>query len=56
MTHLTMVFGNEALLNKIVSKSTSEWPSGLAFGLVALIKKRNVRQRTNWMESKGQES
>ena len=40
MAHLTMAFGSEALLNKIASASTREWPGGLAFRLVALIKEK----------------
>ena len=40
MAHLTMAFGTEALLNKIASACTSEWPGGLAHRLVALLKEK----------------
>ena len=35
-----MAFRSEALLNKIASMSTREWPSRLAFRIVALIKEK----------------
>ena len=38
MAHLTMALGTEALLNKVVSVSTTEWPGGLAYELIALLK------------------
>ena len=37
MAHLTMAFGSEALLNKIASACTNEWPGGLAYKLVDMI-------------------
>ena len=40
MAHLTMPFGSKALLNKISSASTSEWPGGLVFRLVVLLKEK----------------
>ena len=40
MAHLTMAFGTEALLNKISSASTADWPGGLAFKLVDLLKEK----------------
>ena len=40
MAHLTMAFGMEALLNKISSASTADWPGGLAFKLVDLLKEK----------------
>ena len=40
MAHLTMAFGSEALLNKIASVKTTDWPGGLAFRLVELIKEK----------------
>ena len=40
MAHLTMAFGTEALLNKISVVSSSDWPGGLAFQLVDLIKEK----------------
>ena len=40
MAHLTMSFGTEALLNKISAVSTADWPGGLAFELVKLLKEK----------------
>ena len=40
MAHLTMSFGTEALLNKISAVSTADWPGGLAFKLVDLLKEK----------------
>ena len=40
MAHLTMAFGTEALLKNIASACTSEWPGGLAYRLVALLKEK----------------
>ena len=40
MAHLTMSFGTEALLNKIAAVSTTDWPGGLAFELVKLLKEK----------------
>ena len=40
MAHLTMSFGTEALLNKILAVSTADWPGGLAFKLVELLKEK----------------
>ena len=40
MAHLTMLFGTEALLNKISAVSTADWPGGLAFKLVDLLKEK----------------
>ena len=40
MVHLTMSFGSEALLNKITSVSDADWPGGMAFKLVNLLKEK----------------
>ena len=38
MAHLTMAFGTEGLLNKIPSSYTTEWPGGLAYRMMEILK------------------
>eukprot|EP00957_Ditylum_brightwellii_P115682 8823598-Ditylum_brightwellii.AAC.1 len=40
MAHLTMALGTEALLNKITSAISNEWPGGLAYMLIDNPKKQ----------------
>ena len=40
MTHLTMAFGSEALLNKIASVSTTDWPGVLVYRLIDVLKEK----------------
>ena len=38
MAHLTMAFGTEGLLNKIPSSYTTDWPGGLAFKMMEILR------------------
>ena len=40
MAHLTMAFGTKALLNKIVSVSSADWPGGMAYKLIDILKEK----------------
>ena len=40
MAHLTIAFTSEGLLNKILSATTTEWPGGLVFRLMAVLTTR----------------
>ena len=40
MAHLTMAFGTEALLNKIASVSSADWPGGMAYKLIDVLKEK----------------
>jgi hypothetical protein len=42
MAHLTMAFGTEALLNKIASACTADWPGGLAHVLITQMKNKSA--------------
>ena len=44
MAHLTMAFGTEALLNKIASACTTDWPGGLAYVLIEQLKNKSAPQ------------
>ena len=44
MAHLTMAFGSEALLNKIASACTTDWPGGMAHVLITQIKNKCAPQ------------
>ena len=44
MAHLTIAFSSEALLNKIPTAATADWPGGLAFMMMDVLKAQYAPQ------------